>query len=150
MSSTFCYCDRNQALSHTKPANPAKNPPPPSETASQEAVRSTATTKMPWLDPTHPSGVNLSLVDPEKKKVVERYDENPLHKNQKKPWPMPWKPRDWLPAFCFVPPYLEVNQKICSAVYLRHPVARPGLAEVPTPFANETMALAFNWYLRRR
>ncbi|KAK4505475.1 hypothetical protein PRZ48_003438 [Zasmidium cellare] len=67
-----------------------------------------------------------------------------------KPYATPWTPRDYMSAFAFIPRYLEVNQNICSAVYLRHPVARPGLAEVPTPFHAETMALGFNWYLRRR
>jgi ribosomal protein S4 len=61
-----------------------------------------------------------------------------------------WKTRNWMSAFAFIPRYLEVNQNVCSAVYLRHPVARPGLAEVPSPFAAETQTLAFQWYLRRR
>jgi hypothetical protein len=29
-------------------------------------------------------------------------------------------------------------------------VARPGLAEVPSPLGAESADLAFNWYLRRR
>ncbi|KAF1968116.1 alpha-L RNA-binding motif-containing protein [Bimuria novae-zelandiae CBS 107.79] len=66
------------------------------------------------------------------------------------PYATPWRPRDYMPAFAFIPRYLEVNQNICAAVYLRHPVARPGLAEVPTPFNHETGQLAFNWYLRNR
>jgi ribosomal protein S4 len=67
-----------------------------------------------------------------------------------KPYATPWYPRPYMSAFAFIPRYLEVNQNICSAVYLRHPVARPGLAEVPTPFGSETSQLAFTWYLRRR
>ncbi|KAF2713358.1 alpha-L RNA-binding motif-containing protein [Pleomassaria siparia CBS 279.74] len=66
------------------------------------------------------------------------------------PYATPWRPRDYMNAFAFIPRYLEVNQNICAAVYLRHPVARPGLAEVPTPFPVETGQLAFTWYLRRR
>jgi ribosomal protein S4 len=66
------------------------------------------------------------------------------------PYATPWRPRDYMSAFAFIPRYLEVNQNVCAAVYLRHPVARPGLAEVPTPFHVETGQLAFNWYLRRR
>lgn len=66
------------------------------------------------------------------------------------PYATPWRPRDYMNAFAFIPRYLEVNQNICAAVYLRHPVARPGLSEVPTPFPVETGQLAFNWYLRRR
>lgn len=67
-----------------------------------------------------------------------------------KPYGTPWRPRDYMSAFAFIPRFLEVNQNICSAVYLRHPVARPGLAEVPSPFGGDTHQLAFNWYLRRR
>ncbi|RDL33774.1 Alpha-L RNA-binding motif [Venustampulla echinocandica] len=70
--------------------------------------------------------------------------------DESKPYATPWKPRAYMSAFAFIPRYLEVNHNICSAVYLRHPVARPGLAEVPTPFDAGTMQLAFNWYLRRR
>ena len=74
--------------------------------------------------------------------------ENPI--DSKKPYATPWRPRDYMSAFAFVPRYLEVHHKICSAVYLRHPVARPGLGEVPTPFPAEVNGLTFNWYLRRR
>jgi hypothetical protein len=80
--------------------------------------------------------------------ALERIRENPY--DPEKPYATPWRPRDYMSAFAFIPRYLEVNQNICSAVYLRHPVARPGLAEVPTPYGAETMALGFNWYLRRR
>lgn len=71
-------------------------------------------------------------------------------RNSAAPYATPWRPRDYMSAFAFIPRYLEVNQNVCAAVYLRHPVARPGLAEVPTPFHIETGQLAFNWYLRRR
>ena len=74
--------------------------------------------------------------------------ENPI--DLSKPYATPWRPRDYMSAFAFVPRYLEVHHKVCSAVYLRHPVARPGLAEVPTPYNLEQNGLAFNWYLRRR
>ena len=74
--------------------------------------------------------------------------ENPI--DPSKPYATPWRPREYMSPFAFVPSYLEVHQKVCSAVYLRHPVARPGLAEVPTPFQSETLGLAHNWYLRRR
>lgn len=80
--------------------------------------------------------------------AMARANENPIDRS--KPYATPWRPREFMSAFAFIPRYLEVNQNICSAVYLRHPVARPGLAEVPTPFHQETMGLAFNWYLRRR
>lgn len=74
--------------------------------------------------------------------------ENPI--DPSKPYATPWRPREFLSAFAFIPRYLEVHHKVCSAVYLRHPVARPGLGEVPTPYTIEQNGLAFNWYLRRR
>ena len=80
--------------------------------------------------------------------ALQRARENPV--DASKPYATPWRPRDYMSAFAFIPRYLEVNQNVCSAVYLRHPVARPGLAEVPSPIHTETAALAFNWYLRRR
>lgn len=80
--------------------------------------------------------------------AIIRARENPI--DDSKPYATPWQPRPFMSAFAFIPRYLEVNHNICSAIYLRHPVARPGLAEVPTPFGADLQQLAFNWYLRRR
>ena len=74
--------------------------------------------------------------------------DNPI--DSSKPYATPWRPRPYMSAFAFIPRYLEVHHTVCSAVYLRHPVARAGLAEVPTPFSTDVNGLAFNWYLRRR
>lgn len=82
------------------------------------------------------------------REALARARENPV--DESKPYATPWEPRPYMSAFAFIPRYLEVNHNICSAVYLRHPVARPGLAEVPSPFPTENLQLAFNWYLRRR
>ncbi|KAL2175695.1 mitochondrial 37S ribosomal protein uS4m [Thermothelomyces heterothallicus CBS 202.75] len=79
--------------------------------------------------------------------VIRSEVENPH--DPSKPYATPWRPRDFMSAFAFIPRYLEVNQRICAAVYLRHPVARPGLSEVPTPFSPMLSQLAFNWYLKR-
>jgi hypothetical protein len=81
------------------------------------------------------------------KKIVSEHLEKLMTYPNSKPR---WFPRHYMSAFAFIPRYLEVNQNVCSAVYLRHPVARPGLAEVPSPFGAETGLLAFQWYLRRR
>jgi hypothetical protein len=74
--------------------------------------------------------------------------DNPI--DHSKPYATPWRPRDYMSAFAFIPRYLEVNQNICAAVYLRHPVARPGSAEVPTPFGETISTPAYGWYLKRR
>ena len=89
-----------------------------------------------------------NLSEEELFKAIRQVHENPI--NLTKPYPTPWMPRNYMSAFSFIPRYLEVNQNICAAVYLRHPVARPGLAEVPTPYPESVHSTAFNWYLRRR
>lgn len=81
-------------------------------------------------------------------KLYKEWEDNP--EDPSKPYLTPWEPRRFMGAFAFIPRYLEVNQNICAAVYLRHPVARQKYAEVPTPFPPHVMQLAFNWYLRRR
>lgn len=94
----------------------------------------------------------LDTLNPQKlarlEKMIETEVENPV--DGRKPYLTPWEPRPYMSAFAFIPRYLEVNQNICAAVYLRHPVARRGYAEVPSPFPPNVMQLAFNWYLRRR
>ncbi|RMZ83287.1 hypothetical protein DV738_g1251, partial [Chaetothyriales sp. CBS 135597] len=87
---------------------------------------------------------------PPKVQRPEPWFQVPNEKDASKPYLTPWQPRPYLSAFAFIPPYLEVNQNACAAVYLRHPVARPGSAEVPTPYPEMVNAAAFAWYLRRR
>lgn len=82
------------------------------------------------------------------KRALTQLRDNPI--DHTKPYATPWRPRDYMSAFAFIPRYLEVNQNICAAVYLRHPVARPGFSEVPTPFSEEVGTAAFTWYLKRR
>jgi hypothetical protein len=82
------------------------------------------------------------------RRALQALQRNPI--DESKPYATPWTPREYLSAFAFIPRYLEVNQNICAAVYLRHPVARKGFSEVPTPFAEQANANAFAWYLRRR
>ncbi|CAL5870421.1 uncharacterized protein PFLUO_LOCUS4657 [Penicillium psychrofluorescens] len=82
------------------------------------------------------------------KRALTQMRDNPI--DNSKPYATPWRPRDYMSAFTFIPRYLEVNQNICAAVYLRHPVARPGAAEVPTPFGETVSTPAYGWYLKRR
>ncbi|KAJ9127164.1 hypothetical protein QFC24_001401 [Naganishia onofrii] len=48
----------------------------------------------------------------------------------------------------FIPAYLEPNFKTCSAVYVRHPTARPGYSEIPSPYDadGEVMSLSWEWF----
>ena len=118
----------------TQPASPSSSTPEVPELSTPELRAEAAT-----LDPTQLKTLRDALRDAR---------ENPV--DPSKPYATPWRPREWMSAFAFVPRYLEVHQRVCAAVYLRHPVARPGLAEVPTPYGTEVNTLAHNWYLRRR
>ncbi|KAB5588092.1 Nam9 protein [Ceratobasidium theobromae] len=61
-----------------------------------------------------------------------------------------------LPAYAsphlFIPAYIEPAFNTCSAVYVRHPTARPGYSEIPSPFGadGEVMRFAWEWYKRMR
>jgi hypothetical protein len=81
------------------------------------------------------------------RKILAQDQENPV--DETKPYKTPWIPRPFMSPWAFVPRYLEVNHNICAAVYLRHPVARRGYAEVPTPFSFFTSQLAHTWYAER-
>ncbi|KZT71181.1 alpha-L RNA-binding motif-containing protein [Daedalea quercina L-15889] len=54
--------------------------------------------------------------------------------------------------FIFIPAYIEASFATCSAIYLRHPTARPGYSEIPTPYDadGELMRMAWEWYSKRR
>lgn len=117
----------------TAPPNPSAQDPPQRPASSPEDDPSETFTDE-----------DLSLLQ----SALTRIHVNPY--DPTKPYATPWTPRPYMSAFAFIPRYLEVNQNICAAVYLRHPVARPGMAEVPTPFGEVTGSNAFTWYLRKR
>lgn len=52
----------------------------------------------------------------------------------------------------FIPAYIEPSFNTCSAIYVRHPTARPGYSEIPSPYDadGEVMRFAWEWYVRRR
>ncbi|KAI0073846.1 alpha-L RNA-binding motif-containing protein [Panus rudis PR-1116 ss-1] len=54
--------------------------------------------------------------------------------------------------FIFIPAYLETSFKTCSVIYLRHPTARPGYSEIPTPYDADgyVVRFAWEWYTRVR
>ena len=74
----------------------------------------------------------------------------PWKKNKKDltPFHLPPYASPWI----FVPAYIECSFATCSAIYLRHPTARPGYSEVPTPYDadGEVVRLAWEWYSRMR
>ncbi|ETS83227.1 hypothetical protein PFICI_05103 [Pestalotiopsis fici W106-1] len=97
-----------------------------------------------------PAALDLLTSDELKTLAQKMKEEQDNPYDPEKPYATPWRPKDFMSPFAFIPQYLEVDHKICSAVYLRHPVARQGFAEVPTPFGYGINQLAYTWYLRRR
>lgn len=59
--------------------------------------------------------------------------------------PLPFNLPDYAAPFLFVPPYLEVSWPTCSLVYLRHPTARPGVSEVPSPYEADGEVMRLTW-----
>ena len=54
--------------------------------------------------------------------------------------------------FLFIPAYIEPSFATCSAIYVRHPTARPGYSEIPTPYDADgaLVRYAWEWYVQRR
>lgn len=64
------------------------------------------------------------------------------------PFYLPQYASPWL----FIPAYIEPSFSTCSAIYVRHPTARPGYSEIPTPYDadGEVVRFAWEWYVKRR
>ncbi|GLB41049.1 putative nam9 protein [Lyophyllum shimeji] len=64
------------------------------------------------------------------------------------PFYLPHFASPWL----FIPAYIEPCFTTCSAIYVRHPTARPGYSEIPTPYDadGEVVRFAWEWYVERR
>ncbi|TFK47369.1 alpha-L RNA-binding motif-containing protein [Heliocybe sulcata] len=71
---------------------------------------------------------------------------------QKNPNLTPFNLPQYASPWLFIPAYIEVSFATCSAIYLRHPTARPGYSEIPTPYEadGEVIRLAWEWYSRVR
>ncbi len=72
------------------------------------------------LDPIESlTDAELKMLERRMEEHMREAEENPY--DPSKPYATPWRPRNYMAPFAFIPQYLEVNQNICSAVYLRHP-----------------------------
>ena len=151
------FLELQQQLRLTRETKAAKSP----DTLATDSKSSSSPENTENTDPNTPSqpadstspetDTSTTITDSEYNSLLAALttmSENPI--DDSKPYATPWMPRDYMSAFAFIPRYLEVNPNICAGVYLRHPVARPGLAEVPTPYGESTGGSAFAWYLRRR
>jgi hypothetical protein len=63
------------------------------------------------------------------------------------PFYLPLYSSPWL----FIPAYIEPCFTTCSAIYVRHPTARPGYSEIPTPYDadGEVIRYTWEWYMKR-
>ncbi|KAL1751438.1 hypothetical protein FB107DRAFT_266591 [Schizophyllum commune] len=77
------------------------------------------------------------------KQLMEKGSPNALTPFSLPPYAAPW---------LFVPAYLETSFAACSFIYVRHPTARPGYSEIPTPYAadGDVMRFTWEWYAKRR
>jgi len=112
----------------------------------------------------HPSekklGAAAETEEEEKKEDAEDVTEEtqvPRNPVPGQPWAnrqnlTPFTLPEYAAPFIFIPPYIEVSFLTCSGVYVRHPTARPGYSEIPTPFDadGEVVRLAWEWYAKRR
>ncbi|ODH52924.1 hypothetical protein GX48_00792 [Paracoccidioides brasiliensis] len=128
------------------------SPQDPILTAALRQALQASSSSSTTTTPTEPTSTTNPHISPEDltilRQALSQLHENPI--DTLKPYATPWRPRDYMSAFAFIPRYLEVNQNICAAVYLRHPVAKPGRSEVPSPYPDAVNGAAFAWYLRRR
>src|SRR5258707_10195318 len=112
------------------------NPPPESESSSESGEESSSSASS--ASETSNEVTTKKSAGPSSKSITSSED------NFKFP--------DYAAPFLFLPAYIESNPSTCSAVYIRHPTARPGYSEIPTPYDadGEVMRFAWEWYSKVR
>ncbi|KAK2467908.1 hypothetical protein APHAL10511_000203 [Amanita phalloides] len=100
-----------------------------------------------FFKPRQPSHDDVNGYE-EKKKLAEKAGEEAGEEFNLTPFYLPPFASPWL----FIPSYIEASFKTCSAIYVRHPTARPGYSEIPTPYDadGEVVRFAWEWYTERR
>jgi hypothetical protein len=118
------------------------------EGATSEASPATSATEG-TAEGTEPSIIAIPLVG---EKAIAKPNKSTKSKKAarvKKEVPgLPFDLPDYSAPFLFIPAYLEVSFPTCSAIYVRHPTARPGYSEIPTPYDadGEVMRLGWEYY----
>ncbi|KDQ51906.1 hypothetical protein JAAARDRAFT_163318 [Jaapia argillacea MUCL 33604] len=123
------------AIRFLQPPPKSPSPPPTSEPASEASSEASPT-----------SEASPSESTPSEKPTRSRRQKDP--KETLTPFNLP----PYASPHIFIPPYIEPSFPTCSAIYVRHPTARPGYSEIPTPFEadGEVVRLAWEWYSRVR
>ena len=128
--------DTEQSTKESVEPQTTSEPPIEDEVADTAKTDAEQTTESPL----EPHTTSESKTVPKSK--AER-DETPLTPFYLPPYASPW---------LFIPAYIEPSFATCSVVYVRHPTARPGYSEIPTPYdADGTLIrYAWEWYMQRR
>ena len=119
-----------------------------SATAPAGVTQSTINTpesSQPWSAPTSENRTT-SKVSESTKPILAR-DSMDAGLPTLTPFYLPLYASPWL----FIPAYIEPCFTTCSAIYVRHPTARPGYSEIPTPYDadGEVVRFAWEWYMQR-
>lgn len=112
---------------------------PETDASESEVDASSSSSSTPETSATsEPTPKDLGLSFKEKKALKRGL--TPFHLP---PYASPW---------IFLPAYLEVSYTTCSVIYVRHPTARPGYSEIPTPYDADgyVVRFAWEWYTRVR
>ena len=117
-----------------------------SVTSEPQSTSESATAEPVTAEPATPESATLesaTLESATSKSESKSSDKPPLTPFYLPPYASPW---------LFIPAYIEPSFATCSAIYVRHPTARPGYSEIPTPYdADGTLVrYAWEWYVQRR
>ncbi|RXK40996.1 hypothetical protein M231_01626 [Tremella mesenterica] len=136
----------------TESAIPTAEPPPeistsenslPAESPSDITSESSETTPEPATAQSTESTPSTPSTKPQSKLAQKPKSKPPANSHFTLP--------PYASPHIFVPAYILPSYLTCSAVYVRHPTARPGYSEIPTPFdaGGEIMKLSWEWFSRK-
>lgn len=106
------------------------------------------------IEKTEESAEEVQSEKPEEVPEVSEVSEVSAEQNQsqKSQHPLPFNLPSYAAPHLFIPAYIEPSFQTCSFIYLRHPTARPGYSEIPSPYSadGDVMKLAWEWYVSRQ
>ena len=119
---------------------------PPSEAAEPAADANAASTSTPDASAADTASTEAAPSEAKPAPVVVKA--KPPAPRRKELSGLPFDLPDYASPFLFIPAYLEVSFAACSAIYVRHPTARPGYSEIPSPYEadGEVVRLAWEFY----
>lgn len=125
----------------------ASNSTNASAEARQGSLESTNTTETSKSGSTPTSEGGQTSEASESSKLILAHKFTDAEQPTLTPFYLPLYASPWL----FIPAYIEPCFATCSAIYVRHPTARPGYSEIPTPYDadGEVIRFAWEWYMQR-